>query len=90
MVYAFFPFLLGGMWLLRLSRRQKQPGQLFLALLEPGLFMLTLGSICWGVVEIYGTENRLLPILPTIGGAMILSAIVVEIITAKRFPKTAQ
>lgn len=83
MVYAFFPFLLGGLWLLQLSKRQAPPGQLFLALLEPGLFMLTLGSICWGVVEIYGTENRLLPVLPILGGLLTLAALGVRMTTRK-------
>ena len=87
MVYAFFPFLLGGLWLLRLSQRQAPPGQLFLALLEPGLFMLTLGSICWGVVEIYGTENRLLPVLPILGGLLTLSALGVRMNSTRRPPK---
>ena len=90
MVYAFFPFLLGGLWLLRLSRRQAPPGQLFLALLEPGLFMLTLGSICWGVVEIYGTENRLLPVLPIVGGLLTLSALGTRIAAARWSAKMTQ
>ena len=82
MVYAFFPFLAGGLWLLRLSRKASPPGQLFLGLLEPGLFMLTLGSLCRGVVEIYGTENRLLPVLPTAGCALLLAALVVRVFFA--------
>lgn len=84
MVYAFFPFLAGGLWLLRLSRRADPPGHLFLGLLEPGLFMLTLGAVCRGVVEIYGTENRLLPVLPTAGCALVLAALAVRIIFAVR------
>jgi hypothetical protein len=84
MVYAFAPFLLGGMWLLILSARKRLPGDLFLGLLEPGLVMLTLGSILAGVVEIYGTGNRLLPVLPFAGGILVLAALVVWAVTAFR------
>ena len=55
-----------------------------LALLEPGLFMLTLGSVCWGGVEIYGTDNRLLPILPGVGRVLTLAALGVGICPAVR------
>ena len=84
MVYAFAPFLLGGMWLLILSARKRLPGDLFLGLLETGLVMLTLGSILAGVVEIYGTGNRLLPVLPFAGGILVLAALVVWAVTAFR------
>ena len=82
MVYAFAPFLLGAIWLLVLSKRKALPGDLFLGLLEPGLVMLTLGSILAGVVEIYGTENRLLPVLPIAGGLLVLAAVIVRTVTA--------
>lgn len=84
MVYAFAPFLLGGLWLLVLSGRKALPGDLFLVLLEPGLVMLTLGSVLAGVVEIYGTENRLLPVLPIIGGVLVLAAGIVRAAEAFR------
>ena len=85
MVYAFAPFLLGGLWLLVLSSRRALPGDLFLALLEPGLVMLTLGSVLAGVVEIYGTENRLLPVLPIVGGVLVMAAGIVRAVEAFRW-----
>ena len=78
MVYAFAPLLLDGIWLLVLPKRKSVPGELFLGLLEPGLVMLTLGMLLAGVVEIYGTENRLLPVLPTAGGLLVLAAGIVR------------
>ncbi len=89
MVYAFLPFLLGGIWLLVLPKRKALPGELFLGLLEPGLVMLTLGSILAGVVEIYGTENRLLSVLPIAGGVLILASAITRVTAArrKRLPK---
>lgn len=84
MVYAFAPFLLGGLWLLVLPNRKSIPGDLFLALLEPGLVMLSLGSVLIGVLEIYGTENRLLPVLPCVGGALVLAAVIVRAAEALR------
>ena len=89
MVYAFAPFLLGGIWLLVLPKRRVLPGELFLSLLEPGLVMLTLGSVLAGVVEIYGTENRLLPVLPIAGGILVLASVLVRAAEAlrKRLPK---
>ena len=84
MVYAFAPFLLGGLWLLILPRRRSVPGDLFLGLLEPGLVMLTLGAVLAGVVEIYGSENRLLPVLPALGGALTLAAAVARAAEALR------
>ena len=86
MVYAFAPFFLGGLWLLVLSKSNNRSGDLFLGLLEPGLVMLTLGSILAGVVEIYGTENRLLPVLPTVGGILTLAAVLVRTAGAFRKP----
>lgn len=82
MVYAFAPFLLGGIWLLVLANRKALPGELFLGLLEPGLVMLSLGSILAGVVEIYGTENRLLPVLPIAGGSLVLASVVARVTAA--------
>lgn len=82
MVYAFAPFLLGGLWLLLLTRKKTLPGDLFLGLLEPGAVTLTLGSLLAGVVEIYGTENRLLPVLPVVGSALILAALIVRVVGA--------
>ena len=84
MVYAFAPFLLGATWLLVLPNRKALPGDLFLGLLEPGLVMLTLGSILAGVVEIYGTENRLLSMLPAAGSLLVLAAVIVRTATALR------
>lgn len=86
MVYAFAPFLLGGIWLLVLANRKALPGELFLGLLEPGLVMLSLGSILAGVVEIYGTENRLLPVLPIAGGSLVLASVVARVTAALRKP----
>jgi len=86
MVYAFAPFLLGGLWLLILERRRSCPGELFLGLLEPGLVMLSLGSILAGVVEIYGTENRLLPVLPIAGGSLVLASVLARVTAALRKP----
>ena len=89
MVYAFVPFLLGAIWLLILQTRKYLPDDFFLGLLEPGLIMLTLGSILVGVVEINGTENRLLPVLPVAGGILVLSAVIVRVTAGirKRLPK---
>ena len=84
MVYAFAPFLLGGLWLLALPRRRSLPGQCFLALLEPGLVMLTLGALLAGVLEIYGTENRLLCVLPLLGGVLVFAALIVRLLAVGR------
>ena len=84
MVYAFAPFLMGAIWLLILPTRKCLPRDLFLGLLEPGLVTLTLGMLLAGVIEIYGTENRLLPVLPIAGGLLVLAAVIVRTVTAFR------
>ena len=74
MVYAFAPPLLAGLWLLGLSGGRTLPGRLFTRLLELAVWTASLGALAAGVVEIYGTENRLLIAYPIVSGLLLAAA----------------
>lgn len=80
MVYAFAPALLAGLWLLELSDGRTLPGRLFTRLLELGVWTATLGALSAGIVEIYGTENRLLIAYPIAAGVLLSAAVVLWIL----------
>ena len=75
MVYAFAPCMLSALWLMTLSHGRRIPGTGFLPLLESAAVILTLGCVCKGILEIYGTGNRLLWWYPIVGAALLAAAV---------------
>lgn len=76
MVYAFVIPLVGGTLLthlLELFCRRRMPGRLSCLLYNFGIATLTVGSLFQGVLEIYGTTNRLMTAYWT-GGLVLLLA----------------
>ena len=79
MLYAFaFPLVLGGLpFFLMAFSRCPLPGRAALNLYHSGIAALTVGSIFQGVLEIYGTTNRLIAVywaagaLLTAGGILL-------------------
>lgn len=62
MIYAFMYPLVGGtlpFYALALRRDSFRPGRISINLYNSGIATLTVGSIFQGVLEIYGTTNRL-------------------------------
>ncbi|MCD8004364.1 MAG: hypothetical protein LUE91_01720 [Oscillospiraceae bacterium] len=76
MLYAFVIPLAGGCLLshlLDLLCRRRMPGRLAWLLYNFGIATLTVGCIFQGVLEIYGTTNRLMAAYWIAGAALLLS-----------------
>lgn len=75
MIYAFaLPLVLGALPLTVLvSSRKRIPSNLSLKFWNFGIAALSVGSIVKGILDIYGTTNRLLIVYPA-AGIILLSA----------------
>jgi len=73
MIYAFaLPLGLGALPLLAMVLQDRiLPNQATLGLWNAGIATLTVGSIFQGVLEIYGTTNRLIIVYPICGGIFL-------------------
>ncbi|MCD7855213.1 MAG: hypothetical protein LUG66_06325 [Clostridiales bacterium] len=89
MLYAFgFP-LIGGVlvYFLLLFFRLPLPGRLSLNLYNSGIAALTVGSIFQGILEIYGTTNRLIYVYWVIGALFLLTGIISYIMSLSAVSK---
>lgn len=77
MIYAFAFPLAVGIILLIAYMRGKSFGRVFLNLLNAASATAALGSLASGVVEIYGTENRLLAVYPVASAVLFAVSAVV-------------
>ncbi len=78
MLYAFVIPLLGGVlpfFILAFSLRLPIPGRIAVNLHNSGIAALTTGSIFTGVLEIYGTSNRLVSVYWIAGALLLVSGI---------------
>ena len=79
MLYAFgFP-LVGGtlpFWMLARKKDAKCPGAVARNLYHSGIATLTVGSIIRGVLDIYGTTNKLSGYYFSVGGALVIAGAV--------------
>ncbi|MBQ8922894.1 MAG: hypothetical protein IJ060_12205 [Oscillospiraceae bacterium] len=84
MIYAFaVPLIAGALPLTLLLCRKKPvrlPGAGALVLWHAGLASFTVGLVFRGVLEIYGTTNRLMPVYPAAGGILIAAALLAYLI----------
>ena len=73
MIYAFaFPLVLGALPLFIIGLfGKRQPGKLALNAWNSGIAALTVGSIFKGVLDIYGTTNRLIIVYPAAAGVLM-------------------
>lgn len=78
MLYAFaLPLALGALPLLAIALHGRTlPGRVSLWLWNAGIAALTVGCIFRGVLEIYGTTNRLWAAYPIVGGALLALGLV--------------
>ncbi len=82
MIYAFLIPLVGGTlpWLLMsfslCKRNLRIPETIPQTLYHCGIIALTVGSLMTGVLNIYGTTNRLISVYWFTGAALILSALI--------------
>lgn len=78
MLYAFMvPLVLGVIPLLFINKKIPDRAMIFW---QCAIGTLTVGSIYQGVLEIYGTTNRMIWVYPVAGGLLIIAAIVSGII----------
>ena len=85
MIYAFaFPLVLGVLpWSVLALFDRSEPVRSAAQLWDSGVLTLAVGSVFAGVLEIYGTTNRLWLAYPASGLALLLSGAVWSL-TAKR------
>ena len=86
MLYAFMIPLAGGalpFLILALQSKWKKPGALSRGLYHAGIATLTVGCIMKGVLEIYGTTNRLLSFYWYIGIPLIVLAVVLYLVSER-------
>lgn len=74
MIYAFgIPLILGvGLQALILQRDKKLPSRWSIRMWNYGIVTLTIGSVYKGVLDIFGTTNRLLVVYP-VAAALLLA-----------------
>ena len=77
MIYAFAFPLAAGIILMIVFMRGGQPGRAFLNLFNAASATAALGSLASGVVEIYGTENRLLIVYPVAAAVLLVASLAV-------------
>lgn len=86
MIYAFaYPLVGGALPYIIISINNKpKPQGLSAQLYHCGIATLTVGSIVKGVLEIYGTTNKLSAVYGTVGSALIITAVVVFALSKKK------
>lgn len=93
MIYAFAFPLIGGalVYLIKqmrdngLGANKNRTGGVMISetLYHSAIATFTIGSIMKGVLDIYGTTNRLLIVYPVIGAVLLISAVVLRIRQSK-------
>ncbi len=88
MLYAFvFPLAGGALPFLLLSLcRLRLPGRLALDLYHSGIAALTVGSVFRGVLDIYGTTNRLISVYWVVGAALLAGGILAYFVQKQAGP----
>lgn len=86
MIYAFvFPLAGGVLPFLGLTLGKKSfPTKLTYNLYNSGIASLTLGSVCQGILDIYGTSNRLICVYWIMGVLFCLSGIICYLIQKQK------
>ena len=85
MAFAFTnPLVAGGILQSILLKTKVRIPDLALRLWNYAIALLTVGSIWKGVLDIYGTTNRLIVYYPIFGGILLLLAVVQFILKKKR------
>ncbi len=80
MLYAFAFPLVGGtlpFWLLARKKDAKCPGTVARNLYHSGIATLTVGSVIRGVLDIYGTTNKLSVYYFGVGGIFVMVGVVI-------------
>ncbi len=87
MIYAFLFPLIGGTLVfsaLALSGARRVPGKMARNFYHSGIVTLTVGSIFKGVLEIYGTTNRLIRVYWIVGIAFVCLGVLLYALPGKK------
>ena len=86
MIYAFMlPLFLGLLPCLVLLRmKMRLPGETAVKAWNSGIAVLTLGMLCKGVLEIFGTTNSLIYVYPVAGAVLLLTGLIMFIVQMKK------
>lgn len=90
MIYAFAFPLVGGtlpFWLLARKKTVKYPGAIARKLYHSGIATFTVGSIIRGVLDIYGTTNKLSGYYFLVGGVFVLVGVILFATVAQKDKK---
>ena len=68
------------------KRRRRQPGRFALNAYNSGLAALTVGSIFKGVLDIYGTTNRLVYVYAAVGGLLTAVGLIAYLLGRRPAP----
>ena len=86
MLYAFaLPLALGALpWCVMALRRRRPPCRIAAQLWDSGVLTLAVGSVFRGVLDIYGTTNRLVVVYAAVGAALLLAGAVWGVASGKK------
>ncbi|MCR5102454.1 MAG: hypothetical protein K6B41_13980 [Butyrivibrio sp.] len=71
LVLAILPYIV----IIRRSDRMRIPGEITISIWNMAVATLTVGSLFKGVIEIYGTTNKLTAVYPIAGGVLAVAAV---------------
>ncbi len=88
MIYAFaVPLVMGALpYSFIAARGRGEPNGTALRLWNSAIAALTVGSVFKGVLDIYGTTNRLLYLYPVLGAVLAVAAVVMGLMPRERVP----
>ncbi|MBR1555101.1 MAG: hypothetical protein IJ644_06895 [Oscillospiraceae bacterium] len=91
MIYAFaIPLGMGALLYSIMALKRIQLDDMFLNLWNSAIATFTIGSIFKGVLDIYGTTNRMVTVYPVVGGILTLCALISLIRHSEKTKKQAE
>lgn len=91
MIYAFaIPLGMGALLYSILALKRIQPDGIFLKLWNSAIATFTIGSIFKGVLDIYGTTNRMIIVYPIVGSILTICALISLIKNHEKTKKQAE
>ncbi len=84
MVYSFVFPLIAGITYIFIAMGRRTPCGMFVNLFNSASATFAVGSISAGVIEIYGTGNKLLKVYPIVGAILLAGSVIMLIKDMKR------
>jgi len=81
MIYAFVPcIILAAVYMILVLKKFSLPSKLACDIMDSGVVTISIGLVFGGIIEIYGTTNKLLYVYFACGALFILAAIITYVI----------